>query len=558
MQSVFELTENNFSTQLAGEVCSAILDRLDNLSENEIKELDKDILKGIIDVHKEYMVIIEPKEEAEKFAELRELHVAEKYLRCPFFEKRVRGINELKEISFKVMNSLVKNKGEQLEFSKWLTVDSYCAWLTEHKIIEFIFIENPHVELIRRSFEVMRMLANDDKYFTNEVIEMLWVCCSEKHEDIVRASLDLVQDLALYMPLEKLSLFSSKFKQLKETDYDEKLVYFLKNYTLNTMKNIVRLRNSQKQSLMNKLIKGKEVKIDETKYIDLTLFWQIFQESYKVAPKVKDLALNSLVELLQEFNDSDQKSRFMSLALENIKRGDTFFSSLIFLRKVLNTFPLDAQVKFKGSGSTITVSTVLQEIVSKVPLFDLILQNLKEYMRSAKASESHEDFIGAVTGFIEYVLVNSKMTLTFDQVEIMFQLMVTKAVSEFESNALFDLITKENEISKSKERRFLLDDKVRNEVFQKIFCNSKYLNFEKMNMEGFSCFKRLFLIVNEEDKLLEAPKEDRVVVINLNSLQGLDTLWLIAIMCDNAQVKELCKNFLVDLYLKIKTTKSGA
>lgn len=178
-------------------------------------------------------------------------------------------------------------------------------------------------------------------------------------------------------------------------------------------------------------------------------------------------------------------------------------------------------------------------------------------MRSAKASESHEDFIGAVTGFIEYVLVNSKVALSFDQVELMFQLMVTKAVSEFESNALFDLITKENEISKSKERRFLLDDKVRNEVFQKIFCNSKYLNFEKMNMEGFSCFKRLFLIVNEEDKLLEAPKEDRVVVINLNSLQGLDTLWLIAIMCENAAVKDLCKNFLVDLYLRIKT-KSGA
>lgn len=103
---MFELTDNNFSTQLAGEVCSAILDRLDNLSENEIKELDKDILKGIIDVHKEYMIVIEPKEEAEKFAELRELHVAEKYLRCPFFEKRVRGINELKEISFKVTNSL--------------------------------------------------------------------------------------------------------------------------------------------------------------------------------------------------------------------------------------------------------------------------------------------------------------------------------------------------------------------------------------------------------------------------------------------------------------------
>lgn len=59
--------------------------------------------------------------------------------------------------------------------------------------------------------------------------------------------------------------------------------------------------------------------------------------------------------------------------------------------------------------------------------------------------------------------------------------MVTRAITEVESNVLFELITKENENAKSKDRRFLLDDKVRNEVFQKIFCNNKYLNFEKLN-----------------------------------------------------------------------------
>ena len=122
----------------------------------------------------------------------------------------------------------------------------------------------------------MRMLANDDKYLTSDVVDMIWVCCSEKHEDIVRASLDLVQELALCMPLEKINLFSSKFKSIKEADFDEKLVVFLKNYTLNTMKNITKLRASVKTSIVNKFIKGKEVKIDESKYIDLSLFWQIF------------------------------------------------------------------------------------------------------------------------------------------------------------------------------------------------------------------------------------------------------------------------------------------
>jgi len=53
-------------------------------------------------------------------------------------------------------------------------------------------MENPHVELIKRSTEIMRLLAMDERYFSSEIIEMLWICASEKHEDIVRATLDLV------------------------------------------------------------------------------------------------------------------------------------------------------------------------------------------------------------------------------------------------------------------------------------------------------------------------------------------------------------------------------
>lgn len=37
----------------------------------------------------------------------------------------------------------------------------------------------------------------------------------------------------------------------------------------------------------------------------------------------------------------------------------------------------------------------------------------------------------------------------------------------------------------------------------------------------------------------------------------METLWSIAIKCENQQVKDICKDFLVDLYLKIRT-KSNA
>lgn len=72
-----------------------------------------------------------------------------------------------------------------------------------------------------------------------------------------------------------------------------------------------------------------------------------------------------------------------------------------------------------------------------------------------------------------------------------------------------------------------------------------------MNIRGFSCFKRLFLIVNEEEKTLEI-KKDRVYINNLNQLQGLDTLWGIAIQSEVKKVREICREFLVDMHLNIK------
>ena len=119
----------------------------------------------------------------------------------------MRGINEFKEIYYKVMNASVKQRAqnaEQYEVTKWLTQAKYCEWLLENRIIEFIFAENPHVELIKRSAEIIRLLAQDERYFTTDIVDLLWVCCSEKHEDIIRSTLDLVQDLATCMPLERL------------------------------------------------------------------------------------------------------------------------------------------------------------------------------------------------------------------------------------------------------------------------------------------------------------------------------------------------------------------
>ncbi len=118
------------------------MDRLENLTENEIKELDKEIIKDTIEVLRNYIYITDP-ENAYQIAELYELKVAQKYLRCPFFEKRVRGINDLKDIYYKVHNASFKTRqqieAQSLETTRWLTFDKYAAWLIQEKIVEYIF-----------------------------------------------------------------------------------------------------------------------------------------------------------------------------------------------------------------------------------------------------------------------------------------------------------------------------------------------------------------------------------------------------------------------------------
>lgn len=70
-----------------------------------------------------------------------------------------------------------------------------------------------------------------------------------------------------------------KLQGTKENEFDEKMVIFLKNYTLNTIKNIKGARRGEYsgKGLVNTLLRNKkEAKIDDSKYFDLNKFWLIF------------------------------------------------------------------------------------------------------------------------------------------------------------------------------------------------------------------------------------------------------------------------------------------
>jgi hypothetical protein len=61
--------------------------------------------------------------------------------------------------------------------------------MAEEKVLEFIFTESPHAELIKRSLELCYLRAIDQEHnLTGDLMNEIWKCCVEKHEAISRAT----------------------------------------------------------------------------------------------------------------------------------------------------------------------------------------------------------------------------------------------------------------------------------------------------------------------------------------------------------------------------------
>lgn len=131
-------------------------------------------------------------------------------------------------------------------------------------------------------------------------------------------------------------------------------------------------------------------------------------------------------------------------------------------------------------------------------------------------------------------------------------------MTEVETREFFNFLTKQNQQARSRERLHLLDEKLRFQVFTKIMCNEESMNCLNLNFQAYECFHALFLGVNNQEANLVLDQSDGSMtqVNNFQSLQGIKTLWKIAINCREEAVKERCRCTLCDLYLLTQSKNS--
>lgn len=58
---------------------------------------------------------------------------------------------------------------------KYISAESLRDWLLEQKVIEIIFGENTHTEIVKRASSILKFLANESS-LPAEAIDLVWKC----------------------------------------------------------------------------------------------------------------------------------------------------------------------------------------------------------------------------------------------------------------------------------------------------------------------------------------------------------------------------------------------
>lgn len=167
--------------------------RIEQIDNTEIKELEKRKVKEAIDI----LVAIkrslgEKSSDINRFRDQQELTLAAKFIRSPFLQKRIQGLNDLKEFSKRLHSNKYAEVG--------MDSKSFCNWLIEEKVIPHIFGESCHGQLVQRSTELLRLMSQYNK-LPVEYVDILWNSTKGKHEDIVRRTYDVIVSLVEWLDL---------------------------------------------------------------------------------------------------------------------------------------------------------------------------------------------------------------------------------------------------------------------------------------------------------------------------------------------------------------------
>jgi hypothetical protein len=183
---------------LLTEIKKIITSQVENITDEDIEKLETSQLNNLLEKLKLFGSMSETSDK--EMEEMMELKLCHKLLRCPIFERRRQGMINM----INIIEALEEDETKQHRYAfyakkkkqyEWLTIDAFLQWVKDQKIIEYVYGEYSHPEIIRKSADLLQKMCLNG-LFSKKEIDIMWsVFDSSFHEDIILAVLDVIEKI---------------------------------------------------------------------------------------------------------------------------------------------------------------------------------------------------------------------------------------------------------------------------------------------------------------------------------------------------------------------------
>lgn len=345
--------------------------------------------------------------------------------------------------------------------------------------------------------------------------------------------------------------FFDKIKAIPVEKYDEKLMQFMKNFTLNAL--------AAHASVVQ--VDGIEPARDQwssTGPYCVSIFWELMQDNSAFGTQMTGLALQAFLEVFRSSLCDECVVPYLTRCADNVRNSVSVCQSLQVAETLVTQL----------AGSKDSMISLPQEIVRKINdrfnFIGLMISCLVEYRRfsdsklqqyPAKAQSgvilegkyTHEQNLARRLRFLKFILLHSTSSKLFeDNLPVLWNEYVASC-SVYVTKGMFLqwlLFEDKNCFVPQLKRVFTLQG-------LKFLFDSLYARCDELALEYstafYKCFRRYFVLVNMWEGKLE--ESEYVRATEVKEVYGLEALWDAALSCKHEKVRELCCQLLVSFYL---------
>lgn len=139
-----------------------------------------------------------------EFQEKSELSIYLRFIECQSFDKKLKGINGIRDYISRASpgNSDEKRASSvQTKPLSYFNPEKLADWLLNKHVIELIYLRYSHIELIKRSIDIISFLGDTLEDIPTDILDIVWNSHKDKHEDLVLSVYSVIAEIGYSLGL---------------------------------------------------------------------------------------------------------------------------------------------------------------------------------------------------------------------------------------------------------------------------------------------------------------------------------------------------------------------